>query len=66
MKHVKTDGRYGRYGKIQPEEICAGVPDRDGNGLLDGGVDSCGGTYIKKTLFILRKYIRRFGWPVNV
>jgi len=48
MKHVKTDGRYGRYGKIQPEEICAGVPDRDGNGLLDGGVDSCGGTYIKK------------------
>ena len=42
--HVIKGGRYTRYQKIQPEEICAGVPDRDNNGLLDGGRDSCGGT----------------------
>ena len=45
--HVKTSGRYTRYQKLQPEEICAGIPDRDHNGLLDAGVDSCGGTYIE-------------------
>jgi len=51
--HVKTGGRYYKYQKIQPEEICAGVPDRDGNGLLDGGVDSCGGMYINNFRFPL-------------
>jgi len=53
--HVKAGGRYSRYQKIQPEEICAGVPDRDGNGLLDGGVDSCGGMYLKFWFSIFKK-----------
>jgi len=26
-----------------PDDICAGMPDNDGNGMTDGGVDSCQG-----------------------
>ena len=43
-KRVRTDIlRYGRYKLLQQGEICAGIPDLDGNGLLDGGVDTCQG-----------------------
>ena len=28
---------------IQSDEMCAGLPDQDGNGLVDAGADSCQG-----------------------
>ena len=28
---------------LMPDDICAGIPDFDGNGESDGGVDSCRG-----------------------
>ena len=28
---------------LQPDELCAGQPDIDGNDLADGGLDSCQG-----------------------
>ena len=35
---------YTEYGaSINPDEICAGLPDMDGDGLTDGGKDSCQG-----------------------
>lgn len=35
-----------RFQTLQADEICAGIPDRDGDGLLDGGADTCGGMFI--------------------
>jgi hypothetical protein len=32
----------GNYG-IQQNMICAGVPDFDGDGITDGGLDACQG-----------------------
>ena len=29
--------------RLQPDEICAGRPDKDNNNLADGGLDSCQG-----------------------
>ena len=35
---------YTEYGAaINPDEICAGLPDMDGDGMTDGGKDSCQG-----------------------
>ena len=31
------------YSDVMEDEICAGLPDSDGNGLTDGGKDSCQG-----------------------
>mgnify|MGYP000357823505 CR=1 FL=1 len=43
-EHVKQSGReYRLYQKIQKDEICAGTPDRDGDGLVDYGVTACTG-----------------------
>ena len=28
---------------LQPDELCAGQPDRDNNNLADGGLDACQG-----------------------
>ena len=30
-------------GALLPDDICAGNPDKDGNGLTDEGIDSCSG-----------------------
>ena len=29
--------------RLQPDEICAGQPDKNNNNLTDGGIDSCKG-----------------------
>ncbi|CAG5113546.1 Oidioi.mRNA.OKI2018_I69.chr2.g7642.t1.cds [Oikopleura dioica] len=34
---------FSNYNELYEDDICAGVPDRDGNGLIDGGVDACDG-----------------------
>ena len=31
------------YHDVYPEEFCAGQPDRDGDNLVDGGIDACSG-----------------------
>ncbi|CBY06791.1 unnamed protein product [Oikopleura dioica] len=33
----------GFYSSLQSDDICAGIPDLDLNGVIDGGVDSCQG-----------------------
>ena len=32
-----------KYNSLLPDDICAGLPDLDGNGLTDAGTDSCQG-----------------------
>jgi len=34
---------FGIFPDIQDDEMCGGIPDIDGNGWTDGGVDSCQG-----------------------
>ena len=43
-EHVKTDLlHYEGYQNLQKGEICAGKPDLNDDGVLDGGVDTCQG-----------------------
>ena len=30
-----------QYNALLPDDICAGIPDNNGNGEADGGKDSC-------------------------
>jgi len=46
QSHVQSqdvNSRYSKYQRLAPEEICAGIPDLDGDGLTDGGADACQG-----------------------
>ena len=48
---------YGNF-IVEEAEICAGVPDRNGDGLTDGGKDACQGG-VKSDIFYkpIRNYL---------
>ena len=39
--YCESKGGYGQSGVNFISKFCAGVPDNDGDGQMDGGMDSC-------------------------